>query len=571
MDFAEVDTSIQETTLDEIRVGKVQRLGQTEIMTGIEKSVCMGPVSVSALRVEGDEQGEAVIHGGPHKAVLQYARQHYAEWSREFPGSAHLFRPGGFGENLVAEDFDEQNMCIGDIVQIGTVVLQVAQPRQPCFKLNHRFQQSTMARRAQESHRTGWYYRVLQPGLICAGDVMRVVERPHPEWTVSKVQDVLYTDTQNFEAITKLVNLEALAPDMRTLLRKRLDSRDVEEWNSRLIDEGTGSIQSLATSERAPQAGESTQGDWISVKVKSVTVECATVRSFELVAANGGRVPPSTPGAHVKVKLSYGIERAYSLCENSDGRSYKIAVGLSAASRGGSKWVHAHLNAGDTLLVSKPINTFPVDNSAEFHVMIAGGIGITPFLAMIQQFQRTGARFKLHYCARSEKDAAFIEALGDLRAREVHFHFDGGVPGRGIDLATALGDLDPATHVYCCGPQGLMNAVEAIKTNLPRRNFHFEAFTSANKDDQVETFQVKVASSGKAFAVAPGRTILSVLRENAVTVPSACETGSCGTCVLGYRDGAVIHSDYCLSPEERKTKMTVCVSRAMGDSVTLDI
>jgi len=562
MDLAAIETAIQETRLEEVRVGNVKRLGETQIMTGIEKSVCEGPVNVSDVRVEGDEQGEAVIHGGPHKAVLQYARHHYDAWKKEFPGSAHLFNPGGFGENLVADGFDEENMCIGDVVKIGTLVLQVAQPRQPCFKLNHRFQQTAMSRRSQESHRTGWYYRVLQPGIISAGEAIRVVERPHPEWTVSRVQDILYSDTRNFSAIEALVKLEALAPDMRTLLGKRLDSRSVEEWDSRLIDEETNGIESLAAAER-------TDTGWIAAFVKNITWESSTVRSFVLVGASGKRLLPSTPGSHVKVQLPIGLTRAYSLCENSDGQSYKIGVGLSPSSRGGSRYIHTNLRVGDTIQVSPPVNTFPPAESAGLHVMIAGGIGITPFLSMIEHFRQTGQRFRLHYCARSAQEAAFIEELGELKAREVSFHYDNGDPSRGINLAAVLGELPPDAHVYCCGPKGLMRAVEATRSNLPRERFHFEAFTAS--DDEVKPFVIRIASSGKQLPVAPGQTILEALRENDVNVQSSCETGSCGTCVVGFRDGDVAHHDFCLSTQERKTRLAVCVSRATTDGLTLDL
>ena len=234
--------TLPETTLLEVRIGKVKRLGETKIMTGIDKKVCAGPVAVSDLRVEGDEQGEAVIHGGPDKAVLQYAAHHYPSWAEEFPESAHLFGPGGFGENLVAEGFDEETICIGDRVEVGSLVLQVAQPRQPCFKLNHRFQQKTMSRRAQQSRRTGWYYRVLTPGTVEAGDAMRVAERPHPEWSVARVQHYLYTAIDDYPHISVLAELPLLAEDMRKVFRRRAEANKVEEWDSRLEDEETKSI-----------------------------------------------------------------------------------------------------------------------------------------------------------------------------------------------------------------------------------------------------------------------------------------------------------------------------------------
>jgi MOSC domain-containing protein YiiM len=229
--------AVNECTLIEVRVGKVRRLGNTEIITGIDKQICQGAVRVRALGVEGDEQGEKVIHGGPDKAVLQYARHHYDAWKQEFPESGDLFKAGGFGENFVADSFDEDSVCIGDVVQVGSVTLQVAQPRQPCFKLNHRFQQPSMSRRAQQSHKTGWYYRVLQEGIVQAGDVIRLIERPNSPWSVSRVQYYLYDNTRDFAATTELANLSVLAADMRRLFEKRLASKRIERWDGRLSDE----------------------------------------------------------------------------------------------------------------------------------------------------------------------------------------------------------------------------------------------------------------------------------------------------------------------------------------------
>jgi len=243
-----IDTPLPASTrLLEVRIGKVKRLGETDIMTAIAKSVCAGPVTIEAERVCGDEQGEAVIHGGPDKSVLQYARHHYAQWQQEFPASATLFQAGGFGENLVADGWDETTMCIGDVVQIGGALLQVAQPRSPCFKLNHRFQQPTMSRRAQQTHRTGWYYRVLRQGVIAAGDTMQVIERPLPLWSVTRVQHYLYDEPRNQDAAYELSTMPLLAESLRTVFGRRCKTRKVEDWDARLVDAATANIAGAAT------------------------------------------------------------------------------------------------------------------------------------------------------------------------------------------------------------------------------------------------------------------------------------------------------------------------------------
>jgi MOSC domain-containing protein YiiM len=237
--------AIAQTVLREVRIGKVEPLSGSPWRSAINKLATTGPVAVSSVAVKGDEQGEAVIHGGPEKAVLQYAAHYYALWQTEFPASTHLLQPGGFGENFVAEGFDEGNVCISDVVEVGTVVLQVAQPRQPCFKLNHRFAQASMSRRVQDTSRTGWYYRVLRTGTIRAGDTMRITARPHPEWPVARVQHFLYQDTGNAAALATLAELPALAGGMRKVFAKRIATGGVENWAPRLVDADTANIVSL--------------------------------------------------------------------------------------------------------------------------------------------------------------------------------------------------------------------------------------------------------------------------------------------------------------------------------------
>jgi MOSC domain-containing protein YiiM len=222
------------TELKEVRTGQVKRLNDTKIMSAIDKVARVGKVHVGPLGLEGDEQGQKPLHGGPEKAVLHYATHHYEAWIAELPGSARFFKPGGFGENLVSSTYDETTVCIGDKIRIGGALLQVAQPRQPCFKLNHRFQQPSMSMRAQESGRTGWYYRVLESGEIGAGDMIQVVERPHPEWSVRRVQHYMYTETLDVAALEALINLGPLAQSTRALFEHRMKSMNVESWNRRL-------------------------------------------------------------------------------------------------------------------------------------------------------------------------------------------------------------------------------------------------------------------------------------------------------------------------------------------------
>jgi ferredoxin-NADP reductase/MOSC domain-containing protein YiiM len=554
---------IQQTILREVRVGKVARLGKSDIMSGIAKSVCAGPAFIAEQRIADDEYGSPHLHGGAEQVILQYPEEHYAAWQEEFPESAERLQAGGFGENFVASGFNESNICIGDIVEVGEARLQVSMPRQPCFRLNHRFEQPTMARRVQQTGRTGWYYRVLKPGAVGAGDTLRIVERRHPEWTISKIQHYLYVDTGNVEAMETLADLEVMAPLIRDLFRKRLHSLEIEDWSPRLVEGSPGT-------DVAPLA-ESDGREWLSLRVKSMTDESPDVRSFVLVAEDGRALPPSEPGAHIRLKLPDGLERQYSLCENSHGRSYKVAVGLAQDGRGGSKWIHESLRLGMTVLASAPSNSFPVAPNAQLHVMFAGGIGITPFLSMIQHFRQTGARLKLFYLARSEQTAPFLDELGNLRASEVRFHFTDGDSTRRLDVGAIIKTLDETAHVYCCGTASLMDAVRAAPTKLPASNYHFEAFAPIADADLARPFAIQLASSGESFVVSERHSILDVLRANAINVPSSCESGSCGTCVVAYSQGEVDHNDFCLSAVTRKSHLAICVSRAATDSITLEL
>jgi MOSC domain-containing protein YiiM len=222
--------------LAEVRTGKARRLNETSISSAIGKTPREGKVWIGELGLEGDEQAQKPLHGGPDKAVLHYAAHHYAAWAAELPERAALFTPGGFGENLVAFSLDETNVCIGDAIRVGEALLQVAQPRGPCYKLNHRFFEPTMSRRVQESGRSGWYCRVLQPGAVAAGDRIIVEERPHPEWPVRRVQYFLYEKPLDREALGALAALPALAESLRAVFAKRLASSSVESWTRRLTD-----------------------------------------------------------------------------------------------------------------------------------------------------------------------------------------------------------------------------------------------------------------------------------------------------------------------------------------------
>ncbi|MCQ3934522.1 MAG: MOSC domain-containing protein [Gammaproteobacteria bacterium] len=217
-----------------LRVGRVRPLGPQAVPSAIDKSEVQGPVHAGPLGLEGDEQGDRRHHGGPDKAIHAYASAHYPAWAAELPEAARHFRPGAFGENLVVDGATEATICLGDRWRIGTASLEVSQSRQPCWKLNLRFERPDMALRVQASGRTGWYFRVLEPGVISAGDTARLIHRPHPDWPLARILRLLYRDTLDRDALASLAALPGIPASWQRLLRRRLENAAVEDWNSRL-------------------------------------------------------------------------------------------------------------------------------------------------------------------------------------------------------------------------------------------------------------------------------------------------------------------------------------------------
>ena len=210
------------TRLLEVRTGRVKPIGKSDLLSAIDKAPRHGPVRLGPTGFEGDEQKEREFHGGPDKAALHYDADHYAAWADEFPVHAALFGPGGFGENLVSGGLDESTVCIGDRIRIGGALVEVSQPRQPCYKLNMRFEEPELSGAAERNGRTGWYYRVVEPGAVAAGDPVEIVERPHPDWTVRRIQHLIFDETPDRDATAAAAELPALASGLRTTFTRRL-------------------------------------------------------------------------------------------------------------------------------------------------------------------------------------------------------------------------------------------------------------------------------------------------------------------------------------------------------------
>jgi ferredoxin-NADP reductase len=310
------------------------------------------------------------------------------------------------------------------------------------------------------------------------------------------------------------------------------------------------------------------------VRVIEVVQESDLVRSLRLIREDGAPLGPYRAGAHVDVVGPTGVLRQYSLCSPPDqSDSLTIAVKREASSRGGSAALH-EVTVGSSLTIGAPRNLLAVADDADRHLLVAGGIGITPLLSMAYELHRRGADFALHYVARSRAEAAFVDLL-ERRvpfAGRVHLHL--GVPraSRADALSAAVASLGPASHVYTCGPQGFMDSVVSVCAPVVgAEHVHVEAFVASSVDTSADRAFTVELDTGEEFEVPADRTILSVLEENGVEVFTSCTEGVCGSCVSDLLAGEADHRDSCIPASERGERIALCVSRARSDRLVIEL
>ena len=212
-----------------VQVGRVEPLGPNAVPSAFVKSTVDGPVRAERLGLIGDEQADRRVHGGPDKAIYCYPVEHYAAWIQDEPEHAALFLPGGFGENLTLEGFSEDQICIGDVLDIGGARVQVTQPRQPCFKLGLRFEHPLMVRAMSRSGRSGWYVRVLNPGGIEAGSPIVIQERLNTAWSITRFNRVFNNHQGTLDEISELAELPGLPDELREKARAALSRERVRQ------------------------------------------------------------------------------------------------------------------------------------------------------------------------------------------------------------------------------------------------------------------------------------------------------------------------------------------------------
>lgn len=316
-------------------------------------------------------------------------------------------------------------------------------------------------------------------------------------------------------------------------------------------------------------------GAKIKVRVADIVTVNSLIKRFRFVTLDGSDMPAFSGGAHIVVEMDdHGTRRLnpYSLSSSPEDRSgYEISVRRDDTGRGGSLFLHNHVKIGMELEISYPVNLFPLDTRAKKHLMIAGGIGITPFLAQIAQLSFFGGKFELHYSARSKPLGAYMDRLTSDYPANVHCYFDD--EKQTIDLANVLSMQPLGTHLYVCGPKGMINWVLATGKHIgwPAHAIHHEEFLAPGIG---QPFEVELATSQKTFTVGAAQSLLEAIEAAGVDAPYLCRGGACGQCETEVLkcDGQILHRDHWLTEEDHvsNTKIMPCVSRFEGNTLILD-
>jgi ferredoxin-NADP reductase len=321
----------------------------------------------------------------------------------------------------------------------------------------------------------------------------------------------------------------------------------------------------------------------LTVRVRTMTWEADGVLSVELVAPDGATLPGFEAGAHIDLQLPVPgaaggmLPRSYSLCNDPrESHRYVVGVGRDRASRGGSRWVHEQLRPGALLQISAPLNHFRLNESAPAFALIAGGIGITPILAMARRLHALGKPVRALVAARSREAAAFVAEMRALvPGVQLHLDSEAGAPP---DLAGWLAALPRDTGVYCCGPAPMLDTFERACATLGLADAHIERFAAAPAAPGAAAapaagFTLVLERRGRDIEVPPGKSVLDALLDAGVDMPYSCMEGVCGTCETRVLDGEIDHRDGVLSAVEKQRGdvMMVCVSTCKGSRLVLDL
>lgn len=531
----------REGLLLQVRAGKRREaaLGG-EITSAIYKQELEEPVFCTATGIHGDEH-VASMHGGTERAVHQYNPDHYADWQAENPPNPQLYEAGAYGENIITTNMDEENVCIGDVFQLGPeVLLEVSEPRHPCHKLIPRFQWERALSRTIRTGRTGWNFRVLRTGTIRKGDSISLVKRPLPRWSVMNVQRVIRG---------KHVALGLLAECTQLPMTDMFLHLAMERLR------------------QTPKTYTLVEAQLVTPRVRKLT--------FALKEPLALTSPGFGPYAFAQITFGPdgAFSRSYSIVDG-DLCRFTLGVAYDAHSRGGSAYIHNELKVGDEIEMAPGGNPGAEENDTKCdpstpRVVIVGGIGITAFLPSIRDWEREGRPYHVHYAVRSPEEAAFLDQIPAGRTT-----LYASSRGERLVIADIIPNPGPGgapqARIFSCGPSRMMReaARVAAESGYPEHMVHYEDFGTGEGGDLGDAFEVEVdepdTNRHEQLTVPRNKTLLDVLTDAGFDVVYSCKSGACGACKVKVCQGDIAYKSTAILAKEKGAALQTCVDRGIG-------
>jgi len=548
---------------------------------------------VRKLNIDGDGQGDLAGHGGEQRAVLVYQKEAYDYWARELHRTDFVM--GQFGENLTVDGLADDEVCIGDRYQIGEALFEVSQPRVTCYRLGIRMNDTQMAALLVGRGRPGFYMRVLQEGLIRAGDAIELVTQGPERMTVREIDGLLYLPGHPRDELERAGQVSALSPGWKSSFAALLQQKSAGGGNAGLVSD---------ISPPSAWAG------FHATRIAAIAHETADVVSLELEATDQTNLPSPLPGQFVVLRLQPPLlgksaMRSYSICGVTSAGHYRLGIKREPQGTVGTFFAE-RARAGDVIDMSAPRGSFILQPGDAPAVLLSAGIGVTPVLAMLRALVDTSSQRKVWwlYAARNGTEHPFAAEVGQLlgalpRASSRVWYSrpaDRDVLGRDYDVS---GHIDPSTfgalgitpdaHFYLCGPPGWLDAMQTgLRTwGVAPNHVHAELFGSRPAIEPGVVAEAKRAphapegEPGSGPSVSFARSNLQV-RWNArftslldfaeacdVPVQWSCRTGVCHTCETGLISGDVTYNPQPLEPPAQGNALLCCSTP--NDDIVFDL
>jgi ferredoxin-NADP reductase/MOSC domain-containing protein YiiM len=562
------------------------------VRTGVLKEPVVGRRMVRRLNIDGDGQGDLQGHGGEQRAVLVYQLESYRYWERELRRPEFAF--GQFGENFTVDGLSDREVCIGDRYRIGDALFEVTQPRVTCYRVGMRMDEPRMAALLVSHGRPGFYLRVLEEGLIGAGDeIVKIADGPE-RMTVAEIDALLYLPGHRREDLQRALRIPALSPGWQASFRALLDHPS---------DSGLGAGNAGLSAENGPPPAWS---GFRTLRVSRIDQESLAVFSLTLTSLDGRPLATPLPGQFVVLRLhpdpaAGPLLRSYSLSSAPEADHYRISIKREEHGAA-SSYLHNHIRVGDCLEVSAPRGTFTLRSDERPTVLLSAGVGVTPVLAMLHTLVATGSTREVWwlYGARNGAEHPFARECDDLLRQlprscryVVYSQASASEPSGGdfdarghldLDVLTRLG-VPPEADFYLCGPVAFLQDLTRglLSLGVPSSRLHSEVFGAEGSstpgiNEQRLSPHAPAGPAGKGPRISFARSGLSVdwasRYQNLLELSEACDvpvrwscrTGVCHSCEVALIGGSVTYEPDPLDPPAIGN-LLICCSRPQGDVV----